>query len=200
MNTLIEQTIRGKNLRFDSTDRWVLGPRLVLEQCHIILDRCTWRTLQLQDLRFVDCTIEVRGGLKNFTDWCKCQLIGCRLTGTLDGNSFGDWPDEHGGGGGISDCDFSQSNLTGCQFLGVAMDSLTLPTWPNFTILDPVGREQELTGTKWPGKLDFWIEGVVLCPEPTTALSCNAVDVVKGFDCDVEVLRRKLQYLRGVLM
>ena len=69
MRTLNNQTMTARDLTLDSASRWVLGPRLILERCHIVLKGATRRTLQLSDVRLVDGTIEVTTELKDFSDW-----------------------------------------------------------------------------------------------------------------------------------
>lgn len=200
MQALNNQTVSATKLVFDSTERWILGPQLTLDHCHIVLKGSTWRTLQLRDVRLVDCTIEASTELKDFTDWCKCQLVRCRFLGTFVGNSFGEWIDEHGSGGGLVDCDFFESRLVDCQFIGVDVVSLRMPPWPFCTLMDPVGREEELMSATWPGKLGFWVEAVVMCPEEATAVTFDAKQVAEGFDCELDVLHEYLQQLGGVLM
>ena len=66
MQALNNQTVSATKLVFDSTERWILGPQLTLDHCHIVLKGSTWRTLQLRDVRLVDCTIEASTELKDF--------------------------------------------------------------------------------------------------------------------------------------
>ena len=200
MRSLDAGTHHGKRLSFDDSERWVLGPGLTLAECDLLLKKRTIRTLQLMDVQLINSRISVTGGLEGFVDWSRCRISGCTFTGTFEGNSFGAWPEEYGPGGDLSDCDFSGSSLRGCQFLGIDVGSLVFPKWPNFTILDPVPREKELLAAGWPGKLAFWVEGAVLCPETTVAISYDARDLVAGFDCDLDTLREHLRQLGGVLM
>jgi hypothetical protein len=200
MKTLDAGVYQGQTLVFHGGDRWVVGPGVRFENCQIALNECTSRTVQFLGGQFVNCRIVVTEGLVGFGDWCRCQVVGCTFAGTLEDNCFGLWSDEYGPNGGMSNCDFSEAGLRGCQFLGVDVTSLVFPKWPYFTLLDPVVREAELLGFEWPGKLSFWIEGAVLSPEATVAVSYDARDLVPGFDCSLEEIREHLQRLGGVLM
>lgn len=197
-NTLAGEFIRGEVLKFGGNERWTLGPDLRLEDCHVELDRCTWRTLQLDQVSLTACTVVVRGALENFASWCRCAIQSCRFRGTLSGNTFGSWPEEHGSFGTIQQTDFSDARLQGCQFMRTPPTSLRLPSWPHFTVLDPYDRERELLNRTWPGDLAFWAEAVLTCPEGTTALVCDATELIPEFCPDLATLRTHLEGVPGI--
>jgi hypothetical protein len=69
------------------------------------------------------------------------------------GCDFGPWPGNATGWehGAVEDCDFSEARLDLCRFHSCDTRTVRFPRWPNFTILDPLGRGRELSSVSWPG-------------------------------------------------
>jgi hypothetical protein len=177
-----------ENERLELTDKgtlYFLGRNLTLKNCTLVL-RVAASNLFIRDVRFIDCTFEVKQELKNHQQWIRASLKGCRFKGRLSGCDFGHWP-EYGKEpeyqlGSVEDCDFSEARLDHCRFHGDDPRSLRFPKWPGFTILDPIRRVAELRDLAWPERfgssllslLDQSPEKRIKHPRSTMALSFYA--------------------------
>ncbi|WP_257460786.1 hypothetical protein [Archangium lipolyticum] len=164
---------------------YFLGRELTLKNCTLVL-KVAASNLFIRDVRFIDCTFEVKQELKNHQQWIRASLKGCRFKGRLSGCDFGHWP-EYGKEpeyqmGAIEDCDFTEARLDECRFHGDDPRTLRFPKWPCFTLLDPVRRADELRNLKWPDRfgrslaslLDQSPEKRIKHPRSTMALSYYA--------------------------
>jgi hypothetical protein len=176
---------------------YFLGPNLTLRHCELVL-KIAARNLVIPQARFMDCTFEVRRELKNFR-WNRAHLKGCRFTGRLSGNDFGNWPDNPGEGS-IEDCDFSGAHLDACRFFDCDIRTIRFPTWPYFTILEPARRGRELSTLPWPGDIGR-IEGKILAEEPptTVAVTLSALELAKRSGTTPEAIKAVLTKLDGVV-
>ncbi|MCP3136793.1 pentapeptide repeat-containing protein [Pyxidicoccus xibeiensis] len=191
--------IENERLEIKAGDIGFLGPNLTLRNCTLVL-RVAARNLILIGPRLIDCTIEVKRELKNFP-WTHANLKGCRFTGTMTGCDFGRWPyDEKPERGGIEDCDFTGAHLTACRFVDCDPGSLKLPSWPCFTILDPMRRNKELLALPWPGTTRIMVESFLMSPPQTVAVTDSATALAKRFDTSEEAIRAVLDRLDGVIL
>jgi hypothetical protein len=188
-----------ENERLELTDtkaNYILGPNLTLKHCTLVL-KVSARRLSLKQARFIDCTFEVRQELKNYQDWIRASLKGCRFKGRLSGCDFGHWPSYPGGAwesATIEDCDFTEARLDGCRFMGCNPATLRFPTWPCFTLVDPIRRASELRSARWPELFDeLVIRELHAQPAPTKALSLFAPAEAKRFDTTPEALRAVIE-------
>jgi hypothetical protein len=188
------------NERLELTDKntiYYLGRNLTLHRCTIILKVPASR-LFIREVRFIDCTIEVKQELKNYQDWIRASLKGCRFKGRLTGCDFGHWP-EYGSEpeyqhGSIEDCDFSEALLGGCRIMGSDPATLRFPKWPCFTILDPIERAPELRGVKWPGLFGLiTVDGLHIQPTPTQSLTYHAPSIAKRMETTEDELRTVIE-------
>jgi hypothetical protein len=155
------------------------------------------RNLIIPQARFIDCTFIIKKELKNFR-WDKAHLKGCRFKGRFSGNDFGEWPDEPGQGS-IEDCDFTEARMNWTRFLGCDAHTLHFPSWPCFTIFDPVHRARELRNLSWPeavGRIE--IELCAEDPPSTVALTFSATDLAKRRGTTPEAIKAVLEKLDGV--
>ncbi len=165
------QVIEDRRLELtDKNSLYYLSTGLVLRNCTVIL-KVPARNLVIDQASFLDCTFEVKQELKNFQEWIGASLKGCRFKGRLCGNSFGHWPGyakgyEHGA---IEDCDFTEARLDDCRFMGCDPDTLRLPGWPHFTVVDVARRAPELLRVPWPGRLGGGTVRVLTQQPPETA-------------------------------
>ncbi|WP_309897155.1 hypothetical protein [Archangium sp.] len=185
-----------ENERLELTDKgsiYFLGRNLTLTNCTIVL-KVAARNLFIREVRFIDCTFEVKQELKNCQDWIRASLEGCRFKGRLTGCDFGHWPeylDEPAYQlGSIEDCDFTEARLEGCRFMGCDPATLRFPKWPCFSFIDPIGRAAELRGARWPELFG----GVVIDklhkqPPRTSALTEHALTVARQLDTTPEELK-----------
>ncbi|HLM47943.1 MAG TPA: pentapeptide repeat-containing protein [Myxococcaceae bacterium] len=185
-----------ENERLELTDKgsiYFLGRNLPLTNCTIVL-KVAARNLFIREVRFIDSTFEGKQELKNYQDWIRASLEGCRFKGRLTGCDFGHWPeylDEPAYQlGSIEDCDFTEVRLDGCRFMGCDPATLRFPKWPCFTFIDPIGRAAELRGARWPELFG----GVVIDklhkqPPRTSALTEHAPTVAKQLDTTPEELK-----------
>ncbi|MBM7118965.1 hypothetical protein [Archangium primigenium] len=183
-----------ENERLELTDKgalYFLGANLTLINCTLIL-KVPARNLFIDAVRFIDCTFEVKQELKNFQEWIGASLKGCRFKGRLCGNSFGHWPGyakgyEHGA---IEDCDFTEARLDDCRFMGCDPDTLRLPGWPHFTVVDVARRAPELLRVPWPGRSgNVTVSVINQQPPETAALTMFAPLVAKADESTEEDLR-----------
>jgi hypothetical protein len=182
---------------------YFLGRNLTLRHCTLVL-KVSARNLFIRDVRFIDCTFDVKQELKNHQDWIRASLKGCRFKGRLSGCDFGHWP-EYGSEpeyqlGSIEDCDFSEARLDGCRFMGGDPSTLRFPKWPCFTILDPIGRAAELCGVQWPSLVGPVVFETLRRQPPTTvALTEHAHTVAKRCNTTPEALRTALERFDFIL-
>jgi hypothetical protein len=192
-----DQEISNERLVLDSaTELYYLGHNLTLRNCTLVI-RVPARALVITRTRLIDCTIETKQQLKNFR-WEKVHLKSCRFKGRFSGNDFGEWPDEPGQGS-IEDCDFTEARLSWTRFLGCAAGTLRFPSWPCFTILDPVRRWRELQALPWPGEYGSIIgKGFAKNPPSTVALTYSAPELAKFCGTTQEAIRAVLENVDGV--
>ncbi|MFE8602481.1 pentapeptide repeat-containing protein [Archangium violaceum] len=198
MNVIYEdREIEGERLELtdNKEGNYYLGPNLTLRRCTVVT-RVSAGWLHILPTRFIDCTIQVKQELKNH-DWSRAFLKGCRFTGRLAGCDFGhrlpdDWPPGRENGG-IEDCDFTEARLQGCRFHGCDMRTLRLPPWPCFTILDPIGKSQELNSLKWPGRSHIIVVSLHTDPPSTVAVTYHAPTVAKRYGTTPEELKSVLE-------
>ena len=202
-NVLFEnKDMEGERLELiDKEAHYFLGPHLTMHNCTLVL-KVSARRLFFDDVRFINCTFEVKQELKNHQAWVKASLSGCRFKGRLSGCEFGRWPDydtgwEHGS---IEHCDFSEARLDGCRFHGCDPHTLRLPRWPCFTFLDPIGRASELRRARWPGSFgDIVVDNLHTHPPSTTALTYYAPSAAERFDTTPEALRAVIEQFDGII-
>ncbi|WP_375768006.1 pentapeptide repeat-containing protein [Archangium gephyra] len=196
MNIIYEdREMKGERLELtDKEGIYFLGPNLTLRQCSLVL-RVPARWLHILPTRFIDCSIQVKQELKNH-DWSRAFLKGCQFTGRMTGCDFGHRLPHMPGreNGGIEDCDFTKARLQGCRFHGCDMRTIRLPPWPCFTILDPIGRSQELNNVKWPELFGgVIVENLHTQPPSTVAVSYHAPTVAERYGTTPEELKVVLE-------
>ena len=177
----------------DKDGIYFLGPNLTLRRCTVVT-RVPARWLHILPARFIDCSFQVKQELKNH-DWSEAFLKGCRFTGRLTGCDFGHRLPELPGRehGGIEDCDFSEALLQGCRFHGCDTRTLRFPRWPCFTLLDPIGRSQELNSVTWPGRMEIVMGILSTEPPSTVALTYHAPSLAKRFGTTPEELKAVIE-------
>jgi hypothetical protein len=195
-----------ENERLELTDKgsmYFLGRNLTLKNCTLVL-KAAARNLFIRDVRFINCTFEVKQELKNHQDWIRASLKGCRFKGRLTGCDFGYWP-EYGSDpeyqlGSIENCDFTETRLDACRFHGGDPATLRFPKWPCFTILNPIGRAAELRGVQWPGRFGrVIVEDLHTHPPSTVALTFFAPAEAKRLDTTEEELRAVIEKFDCIL-
>jgi hypothetical protein len=195
-----------ENQRLELTDKnslYSLSTGLTLRHCTIVLKVPASR-LVIKQARFIDCTFEVKQELKNHQDWISASLKGCRFKGRLTGCDFGYWP-EYGSApgyqsGSIEDCDFTEARLDGCRIIGCDPATVRFPTWPCFTIMDPVRRAPELRGLTWPGHYgELLREMLPKHPANTRALTYYAPSAAKLVETSPEELRAVIEKFDGIV-
>lgn len=188
--------IEGERLELSAKGAlYYLGPNVTFRDCTLIL-RVPTRRLLVPGARFLNCTIEVKQELRNLR-WDEAFFTNCSFTGKLTGCDFGGWP-EAPEKGGIEGCDFSAAHLDGCRFLGCDASTLRFPTWPCFTLLDPVQRSRELASVRWPGEVGLVLGDFRWDPPSTVAVTYSATELAKRYGIREEALRAVLQRLDGV--
>ncbi len=191
-----ERELADERLELGARDAlYHLGPSLTLRRCTLVLNVPTKRLL-VPGARLIDCTIEVKQRLKGLS-WENAFLKGCRFTGALSGCDFGRWPDLPGVGG-IEDCDFASAHLHGCRFIGCDAGTLRFPSWPCFTLLEPVRRLSELSALPWPGELHLLVKSLARNPDSLAAVTYSATDLAKEFEVSETDIRATLERLDGV--
>ena len=190
MQQFKEQTVSGSILDLKNDVVNYLGPDLILEDCKINIQTSA-RGLIINQVQFLNCHIQVRKKLTNFQDWCCAVLKGCKFTGVFSSNDFGFF-EEYDSHGAISDCDFSDAILDGCRFFSTDIDSIVLPPWPSFTILNPSIHKSELDAIKWPDNSRYFVETLVSSPKQTTAVVDSAKLIAKELGLSEAALKALL--------
>jgi hypothetical protein len=191
-----DRVIENERLELSDKDAlYFLGQNLTLRHCTLVL-RVPAQRLHVNRVKLIDCTIEVKKELKNFR-WCHAFLKGCKFTGRLTGCDFGQWPDSPEEGG-IEGCDFSAAQLQGCRFIGCDVSTLRFPSWPCFTILDPVRRLDELSKVPWPGQVGILVKTLSASPPETAAVTISATVFGKRFGASEDDIKAALKKLDGV--
>lgn len=194
---LEDTEIQNERIEINPGVIYFLGPNLTLRNCTLVL-RGPARDLLIPQARFIHCTIDIKKELKNF-HWEHAALTGCRFSGRLSGNDFGRWPYSERFPGSIEGCDFTDARLDECRFVGCDINTLRLPTWPCFTLLEPARRSLELNAVKWPGQMGLAIKGFAEFPESTAATCFWAPSVAKWAGTTVEEIRAVIERLEGVI-
>jgi hypothetical protein len=193
---LEDTRIENERLELGAGSIYFLGPHLILRNCSLVL-RVPSRDLLIPEACFIDCSIDVKKELKNFR-WEHATLKGCKFTGRLSGHDFGRWPTSLTAPGSIEDCDFTGARLDECRFVGCDVNTVRLPSWPCFTILEPAQRSRELSAIGWPGQMSIAINGFSDYPETTAAITYWAPAVAKWSGASEEEIHRVLETLEGV--
>lgn len=184
------QKLEATELVLSADEHCYLGPHLVLERCVIVLATRA-KALTISNCEIVSSEINAKKQLVNVQGWCSARISDCMFTGTFVGNDFGNW-EEHFRCGGIENTDFSKAMLKGCRFMKFAIETITLPPWPCFTIFRPHQNNEAIRSLNWPGNLEFWIDGLLWSPTVTEAIVEFAPAVARQFDVTEEVLRQSL--------
>jgi hypothetical protein len=195
-----DTTIEDERLELTSNEHlYYLGHHLTLRRCHLIIKVPT-RALVITRTQLIDCTLDIKKELKNFR-WEDVILKGCRFTGAMTGNDFGRWPfAEQPELGSIEDCDFTDARLDACRFFDCDLRRMKLPSWPCFTVLDPVGRKSELLARQWPGTMRIIVESFTDDLPETLAVTYFAPALAKRNDTTPEAIRAVLDTLPGVIL
>jgi hypothetical protein len=176
---------------------YFLGPNLTLRHCELVL-KIAARNLIIPQARFMGCTFQFKRALKNFR-WNHAHLKGCRFTGRLTGNDFGNWPDDPGEGS-IEDCDFSGAHVDESRFLECDVRTIRFPPWPYFTLLDTARRWRELEALPWPGSIgQIEAKGFAKDPPTTVAVTFSAPELAKRSGTTSEAIKAVLTKLDGVV-
>ncbi len=195
-----DREIEDELLELNSkAELYYLGHHLKLRRCKLIIKVPT-RALVITRTQLIDCTVDVKTEFKNFR-WEGVILTGCRFTGTMTGNDFGRWPYAlHPELGSIEDCDFTGARLDACRFIDCDTRTLKFPSWPCFTILDPVRRKSELLALPWPGTMRITVESFVEGPLETAAVTYSATAVARRTGTTEDAIRAVLDTLPGVIL
>ncbi|MFP2904230.1 hypothetical protein ACLESD_03965 [Pyxidicoccus sp. 3LFB2] len=195
-----DKEIEDELLELNSkTELYYLGHHLTLRRCHLII-KVPARSLVMTRTRLIDCTIEFKKELKDFR-WEGVALKGCRFTGAITGSDFGRWPyAEHPELGSIEDCDFSGARLDACRFVDCDPKTLKFPSWPCFTILDPLSRMNELLAAPWPESTRLMVETLAKSPPKTVAVTDSATVLAKQTHTTEAAIRAALDTLTGVIL
>lgn len=191
-----EREFEDERLELGARDAlYSLGPNLTLRRCTLVLNVPTKRLL-VPGARLIDCAIEVKQRLKGLS-WENAFLRGCRFTGGFNGCDFGRWPDNPGTGG-IEACDFSSASLHGCRFIGCDASTLRFPSWPCFTLLEPIQNLGRLSALAWPGELHLLVKSLARNPDSLAAVTYSATDLAKEFEVSETDIRATLERLGSV--
>jgi hypothetical protein len=196
-----KREIVGERLELKKGPIYWLGPDLTVRDSTVIVS-AAGRSLVPMSGQFINCTIQAKGELKTVR-WAPISLKRCRFKGRFTGNDFGfrEDLDERRTLGGIEDCDFSEARLNGCRFSNCDMNTISLPRWPCFTFLDPLGHAAELRQHAWPGLVGrATVEAVCESPVGTVAVTWHAPTVAEKMDTTVEELRAALETASGIFM
>lgn len=198
MNHLHDQTVEDQEIQLGKVNANYLGPNLLLKGCKLML-RTTAKALTATETTIEDSQIVAAQKLTGFR-WYHVWFRRCRFSGTFSGCEFGHWPDDPPSAGGIEECDFSAAILDGCRFLDCDTSRIRFPTWPCFTLLDPVGNLSSLSSRTWPGSTGIIVNTLKSSPPETSAVVLDSSQVVKKLGSSQDELCAFLKKLDNVLM
>ncbi|QRK07312.1 hypothetical protein JQX13_45965 [Archangium violaceum] len=195
-----DRVIEGERVELPKHAIYWLGPNVTFRNCTVVISVAS-RGLVPMSGRFIDCTIQAKGELKNVR-WAPMHFRGCRFKGRFAGNDFGFREDDIDKWkiGGIEDCDFSEARLDGCRFFNCDMKTIRLPLWPCFTFMDARRHAAELGRHEWPGSFDSVIKVVCDAPEGTVASTWHAHTAAENMGTTAEELRAALEKVPWVVM
>lgn len=197
MIQLQNQELMNEQLVLDNpSEVHYLGHNLTLRDCTLVI-KVPARALVIARAWLIGCTVETQRTLKGFL-WDWAHLRDCQFRGRYSSNDFGTFshaPAE----GSIAGCNFTQAQLDGCRFFGCDVNTLSFPSWPCFTLLEPGRRRHELGALPWPGKNGALI-GKVLAQTPVAAmaLTYSAPSLAKRCGTTPEAIKAVLEKLGGV--
>jgi hypothetical protein len=130
------KTVLGETLSVDHPNLVTFLIKSTFEGCDISLN-CPARGLIIDRCAFRDCIIRAKKPQANHQLFTS-TFERCRFLGKFPGCEFGFRIDLHGKTKGtIADCDFREAILDGVTFNNCEIQSISLPRWPHFTLLDP---------------------------------------------------------------
>lgn len=82
--------------------------------------------------------------------WTRSRILNCTITGNLIGNDFGGFPDDfypttENYHAVFENNDLSNCILDGIRFFKVDFNTIKLPKWPNFILLNPIKNGNKIT-------------------------------------------------------
>lgn len=188
-------TISNERVLLSNVEVNQLGPDLVLEECEVF-SNCEEKALVMSGVR-------MRGGrfVQQDRDLVDCQFDrvhfdGVKFVGRFIGCDFGDWDSTDKAS--IARCDFTDAVLDDCRFLNCDVETLALPKWPCFAIVNPAEARDFVMGNAWPAKtritLDVYTD---VDPECTASLG-DASRMAKRDGIALEDLRERLLAIPGI--
>lgn len=146
---LSHTVLAGQTIQLEARSMHSLGPALRLEDCTVDSSSDA-KGLILGGLQMTGGKFLQRKRLSN-VHFTRSHFHGVQFEGTFSGCDFGAWDDADAAS--ISHCDFSAARLDGCRFLAAPMETIGLPRWPCFTVIDPFNAVGHVQSRTWPGKL-----------------------------------------------
>lgn len=198
MKHLHNQTIENEEIYLGNDDVYYLGPNLQLKNCRLAI-RTSARALTINDVEIEDCEISALQTLREFR-WYYAWLRRCRFSGKFSGCDFGRWTENNPSYGGIELCDFSNTRLHGCRFLDIKASTITYPTWPCFTFIDPINILPELKLKNWPGNTGIIIKTFATFPLNVASVSYDASEIIKKFGSSIDELHSFLEQINSVIL
>lgn len=150
---LEKQTITDQEIVLTNEQKNFLGPDLTFENCRVIC-QCAHTRLIITQTKFINCQIEIRRKLVNF-QWLNTWLQDCTFTGILRSNDFGHRSFPYADMAGVQNCNFSKTILDLCRFIDCPIETISLPKWPSFAILNPYQNLSRFESIKSPVDLSF---------------------------------------------
>jgi hypothetical protein len=162
------ETVRGETLTLGDPDLVTYLVKSTFEGCDISIN-CPTRGIHIDTCIFRDCTIRANKPQSDH-QFFTSTFERCKFIGKFPGCEFGFRIDLHGKTRGtVADCDFREAILDLVSFNNCDMQSMKLPGWPHFTILNPVE-----TAARIPNPLN--------CPELALVVSngLGMTSITKG--------------------
>lgn len=147
-------TVAEENIKLLDQEVNVLGPELYVEDCNIYSD-CDNGALIIAGMKMVGGKFFQDSPLTNF-HFENAHFLNVKFSGTFIGCDFGDWDDSERSS--VSHCDYSDAILDGCRFLNCDMESIKLPKWPCFTLINPSVARSAVLSRQWPSKVGMILD------------------------------------------
>ena len=193
---LHDEEMADREIVIANSEATILGKGLVLRGCRIT-SRATSKNLVIGPVWIIESQFESKVTLKN-NNWCRARLHNTSFLGHYAGCDFGWWPEYAAEKGEVVACDFTKASLEGCRFFNCSVESVDLPRWPFFSIVDPQRVASEIKSIRWPGDCGRRMRLIAESPKGVTISCQNATALARKYGCTESDLRAALERIPEV--
>lgn len=190
-----DTSISRERLLLSNLEVNLLGPNLVLENCDVHSD-CQREALVVSGLTMTGGSFNQQGRALTDFHFERAHFSGVTFTGNFAGCTFGDWDAVETSS--VRNCDFTQAGLEDSRFLNCDIDSMRLPGWPVFTIVNPAEARDFVMSRPWPSKMRIALDVYTDNDPECVAICGDAAKLAKSDDISLDELRTLLEAVPGM--